>query len=73
MELRPELVALDLGAVRVVGHGAACEHDRDAARKAAAAPEVQIALDLNVGDEEAVMWTCDLTAEYVRINSEYHT
>jgi glutamate N-acetyltransferase/amino-acid N-acetyltransferase len=37
------------------------------------AAEVEIALDLNAGENEAVMWTCDLTAEYVKINSEYHT
>ncbi|MEC9302341.1 MAG: bifunctional ornithine acetyltransferase/N-acetylglutamate synthase [Acidobacteriota bacterium] len=28
---------------------------------------------LGVGAYEATVWTCDLSAEYVRINSEYRT
>jgi len=30
-------------------------------------------LDLGLGDESAIVWTCDFSAEYVRINSEYTT
>jgi glutamate N-acetyltransferase/amino-acid N-acetyltransferase len=69
----PEGVDLDLGEVRVVSGGAACRYEEKHARAAAAAPEVHVTLDLNAGKCEARMWTCDLTAEYVRINSEYHT
>jgi len=32
-----------------------------------------IHLDLGLGDESAVVWTCDLSAEYVRINADYTT
>ena len=35
-----------------------------------------VELEVNVGmggREEAIMWTCDLTADYVKINSEYRT
>jgi glutamate N-acetyltransferase/amino-acid N-acetyltransferase len=69
----PERVDLSLGDVRVVRGGAVCPYEEKNARAAAAAPEVRVTLDLNVGECEAVIWTCDLTAEYVRINSEYHT
>jgi glutamate N-acetyltransferase/amino-acid N-acetyltransferase len=30
-------------------------------------------VDLGLGDESAIVWTCDFSAEYVRINSEYTT
>jgi glutamate N-acetyltransferase/amino-acid N-acetyltransferase len=30
-------------------------------------------LDLGLGDAAAVVWTCDLSAEYVRINADYTT
>ena len=30
-------------------------------------------LDLGLGDASAVLWTCDLSAEYVRVNAEYTT
>jgi glutamate N-acetyltransferase/amino-acid N-acetyltransferase len=37
-------------------------------------PEVLIEINLGAGGAgEATMWTCDLTAEYVRINGEYRT
>ncbi len=38
-----------------------------------AGPLVYITLDLHAGTEEAVGWGCDLTQEYVVINSEYET
>ena len=38
------------------------------------APEVRVAVDLGTGaDGAATVWTCDLSAEYVRINADYRT
>jgi glutamate N-acetyltransferase/amino-acid N-acetyltransferase len=50
-------------------------HD-DAAPRAAEhlkGKTVQIEVSLGSGTESATIWTCDLTAEYVRINGEYRT
>ena len=33
---------------------------------------VTIELDLGLGTGEAVVWTCDLSYDYVRINADYH-
>ena len=36
--------------------------------------DIDIHVDLGTGgSHEAAVWTCDLSAEYVRINAEYHT
>ncbi len=35
--------------------------------------EIVITLDLNMGDEHATAWGCDLTYDYIRINAEYTT
>jgi glutamate N-acetyltransferase/amino-acid N-acetyltransferase len=35
-------------------------------------PEVFIKADLNCGAYTATAWGCDLTAEYVSINTEYN-
>ena len=35
--------------------------------------DIEIHVDFGVGTYEATVWTCDLSAEYVRINSEYRT
>ncbi len=48
-------------------------YDEDALGRATAEPEVRIRVDLGLGDARATAWGCDLTEEYVRINSEYTT
>lgn len=35
--------------------------------------EVHIDIDLNAGDEQATVWTDDLTHEYVHINADYES
>jgi glutamate N-acetyltransferase/amino-acid N-acetyltransferase len=36
--------------------------------------DIDIELDLGTrGSEQATIWTCDLSAEYVRINADYRT
>jgi glutamate N-acetyltransferase/amino-acid N-acetyltransferase len=48
-------------------------YDEKAVGAATNAPEVRIRVDLGLGDARATAWGCDLTEEYVRINSEYTT
>ena len=47
--------------------------DEAALGKALAHSEVRIRVELGVGEATATAWGCDLTREYVRINSEYTT
>lgn len=35
--------------------------------------DINIAVDLGAGRASSTVWTCDLSAEYVRINAEYRT
>ncbi len=35
--------------------------------------EYEIIIDLNTGDGQALFYTCDLTADYVRINADYRS
>jgi glutamate N-acetyltransferase/amino-acid N-acetyltransferase len=35
--------------------------------------DINIAVDLGAGAASSTVWTCDLSAEYVRINAEYRT
>jgi glutamate N-acetyltransferase/amino-acid N-acetyltransferase len=35
--------------------------------------DVSVSVDLGAGDASSTVWTCDLSAEYVRINAEYRT
>jgi glutamate N-acetyltransferase/amino-acid N-acetyltransferase len=50
-------------------------HDEGAPRAAEylQGKEVVVLVDLGAGTETSTVWTCDLSAEYVRINAEYRT
>ena len=51
-------------------------HDENAEKAAAylSGKEIDIEVDLGTGGtEQATIWTCDLSAEYVRINADYRT
>ena len=51
-------------------------HDANAPKAAThlSGKEIDIEVDLGTGGrEQATIWTCDLSAEYVRINAEYRT
>ena len=47
--------------------------DEEAALKVLEKDEVEYIIDLQEGSESDVMWSCDLTYDYVRINGEYRT
>jgi glutamate N-acetyltransferase/amino-acid N-acetyltransferase len=51
-------------------------HDENAEKAAAylSGKDIDIEIDLGTGgSEQATIWTCDLSAEYVRINADYRT
>mgnify|MGYP005854773891 FL=1 len=53
--------------------GRVLDFDGRAASEALRAPEVSIVVDLNLGEGRATAWGCDLTEEYVVVNSKYTT
>ncbi len=57
----------------LVYDGTARSFDKAAARSAMGGPVVPIRLDLGIGTGIGEAWGCDLSADYVAINSEYPT
>ncbi len=47
--------------------------DEKVASQILSSKEFEINIDLGEGSEETTWWTCDLTEEYVRINSDYRS
>lgn len=61
------------GRVDVCRGGAGIPFSEEIAKEVLSEKEINILIDLNVGDENATAWGCDLTYDYVKINGDYRT
>ncbi len=75
VRFREERMAVVIQDVEVYRNGTPVPFDETAVSQALARPgkEVRLRVDLGAGGSAATAWGCDLTPEYVRINSEYTT
>lgn len=69
----PARVDIKMAGVPVLRRGQPLEFNERAASNRLLAEHVPIVLDLHSGPGVARYWTCDFTAEYVRINASYRT
>ena len=69
----PEKTVVSFGGIPVYAHGVGANADKDALAKAMAEHDIVIDIDLADGPEEATVFSCDFSYEYVKINGEYHT
>ncbi|HKS80831.1 MAG TPA: bifunctional glutamate N-acetyltransferase/amino-acid acetyltransferase ArgJ [Candidatus Acidoferrales bacterium] len=68
-----ERADIRLAGIAVCRRGREIPFDERTAHEKLLAKNVPIVLDLHSGSGRARMWTCDFTAEYVRINASYRT
>jgi glutamate N-acetyltransferase/amino-acid N-acetyltransferase len=73
VELAADKLDLEIGGIRLVTGGRPVSFDHDSVVGVLNGSEVSVALDLNLGEYRAVAWGCDMSEEYVTINSEYTT
>jgi len=69
----PSRIDLYVGELCLVSGGCPLPFDRARASSILSQDEVPIRLCLNLGPEKATAWGCDLSEEYVTINSTYTT
>jgi glutamate N-acetyltransferase/amino-acid N-acetyltransferase len=69
----PALVDITMAGIPVLRRGQPLDFNERAASNKLLAEHVPIVMDLHAGKSAARYWTCDLTAEYVRINASYRT
>jgi glutamate N-acetyltransferase/amino-acid N-acetyltransferase len=69
----PTKLALWVNEICVLDGGKPIPFFKEAAIATMRQPEVRILTRLGLGDATATAWTCDLTEEYVRLNSAYTT
>jgi len=78
VELRQDHLALWIAApdgapLAIVRNGTPTDYRESDAAAVFALPEFTVHVDLGSGMEEAVIWTTDLTHDYVTINADYRT
>jgi glutamate N-acetyltransferase/amino-acid N-acetyltransferase len=72
-EIEPNRTTIRFGATAVFELGSPLECDLDALQKYLAQKEVEIGVDLGIGNASARVWGCDLTEGYVKENAYYTT
>jgi glutamate N-acetyltransferase/amino-acid N-acetyltransferase len=74
VDINPDLIDVYfddvLMAASGLGCGAAAEARATAVMKK---PEYTVTIDLNAGDGEASLLSCDLSVDYVKINADYRS
>ena len=73
VKLNPDKLSCKLDDVTVFRKGAPARFDAKKAGKVVSQIEHTITVDMGVGKRSDFCYGCDLSAEYVRINAEYHT
>ncbi len=70
---RPEKTEIYFDELRILGKNYDINFSEERAKKVLQQKELTITVDLNGGKHSATFWTCDLSAEYVRINASYRS
>jgi glutamate N-acetyltransferase/amino-acid N-acetyltransferase len=66
--------AVRIGGIVLFDNGQPYDSNAERAAAYLAGKDIEIELDLGTGgSQDATIWTCDLSAEYVRINADYRT
>jgi glutamate N-acetyltransferase/amino-acid N-acetyltransferase len=71
--LNPDTVDIRLGDIVVLKQSRPVPFDEEQAAAYLKGELIQIYIDLQYGQGEAIGWGCDLTYDYVRINAAYRT
>ena len=72
-EIVEEAVTVTVCGHRLFERTVPIPYDEATVSRAMSGEEVTIEVDLGAGEAGATGWTCDLTAEYIRINADYTT
>jgi len=73
-EIDAAKIAIWFGKLPICANGGrVANYNEQAAHEYLQQPEYTIRIDLGIGSGQCRFWTCDLSAEYVRINADYST
>lgn len=61
------------GKIQTCKNGSGLEFSEEKAKEILTEDEIEIYVDLNIGEASAKAWGCDLTYDYVKINGDYRS
>ena len=73
VDLNPDKLDLHIGGICLVEKGLPVSFNRQEVVRLLDSEEVLVSVNLNLGNAGTTAWGCDLSEEYVTINSEYTT
>ena len=73
VEVVESKIDLCIGDIRLVKEGSPLPFSKQSVARVLGRSEVPISLNLNLGTATATAWGCDLSEEYVTVNSQYTT
>lgn len=59
------------GHLEIVKHGVTTDYDEKEASHILSEKQIKLKAHMNMGDEMATAWGCDLTYDYIKINADY--
>ncbi len=68
LDIDPQTVSIKLQGILTWDRGRIARYDKDAGAEALKSGEILVEVDLGQGEEEATVWTCDLTPTYIELN-----
>ena len=72
-DMVPEKTVVKFGGITIFANGTGATYDEKALAHVMKEKDIVIDIELNMCQEDATVWSCDLSYEYVKINGEYHT
>jgi glutamate N-acetyltransferase/amino-acid N-acetyltransferase len=73
VEFELSRAAVMIGPIRLFDAGRPYDEAAPEAAEYLKGRDIAVSVDLGAGSASSTVWTCDLTAEYIRINAEYRT
>jgi glutamate N-acetyltransferase/amino-acid N-acetyltransferase len=72
-ELAENRLSIYFSDMKILDNGLPVDFNKDELLKIISGKEISVLLDLSLGKGEAMMMTCDISHDYVKINAEYST
>ncbi|MDD8019008.1 MAG: bifunctional glutamate N-acetyltransferase/amino-acid acetyltransferase ArgJ, partial [Bacteroidota bacterium] len=73
IKFNPAMTEIFFDELRILGKNYDINFSEEKAKTILQKKEITITVDVNCGKHSATFWTCDLSAEYVRINASYRS